>query len=433
MKIFPDISTVVENNLCFSCGACLPVCQPDSISFHFTPAGRLHPRVDFDTCTHCGVCFAVCPGLDPKNRVLGNLDTDPFEGPVVNAYVGRTLNQKVYRNSQSGGVVTEVLSYLFAENLITHALLVKSEFSLRPRHSCYLAQNIDEATLAQKSKYIPLDILSALQNIKEIKGDIAVVGLPCQIEGVVSLQKQNPRQFGKIKYKLGLICDGVLSNLASEYFVQGVIGEHRIIYKNKDIPSYIHANVTVQRKDNPKDIVISSRERFLLKELTTPPRCHACFDKMNFHADLVFGDPWGVEGYDQQHGDSIVVSRNTLGQGIIDALLRQTRASLEKIDYDIVLKGQRIDLKRAKVFETYSAYKKLGFVVPSYVEALKMYAKKPTTWNAKKTLEKFLSLEQKTNEQNLRFISARLRTIKTKDRVKGLLKKIFLTKYWYKK
>jgi len=75
----------------------------------------------------------------------------------------------------------------------------------------------------------------------------------------------------------------------------------------------------------------------------------------------------------------------------------------------------------------------LGFVVPSYVEALKMYAKKPTTWNAKKTLEKFLSLEQKTNEQNLRFISARLRTIKTKDRVKGLLKKIFLTKYWYKK
>ena len=197
MKLFPDISFVVDNNLCFSCGACNIVCHPNSISFHLTPAGRLHPKIDYGTCTHCGVCYAVCPGYDTNNRVLENVSSNPFEGNVLKSFFGRTLNEKIFKNSQSGGLATEVLLYLFEQKLITHALVVKSDFSANSRPSYILANDINEIYYSQKSKYTPIDLLSTLQNIKEIEGDIAVVGLPCHIEGVVSLLIQNPRRYKK--------------------------------------------------------------------------------------------------------------------------------------------------------------------------------------------------------------------------------------------
>jgi len=358
-----DITFVTKNNLCFGCGACGVSCHADSISFYMTNAGRLHPKIDYKICSNCGVCYDICPSIDLNNRIVVNNGIDPFEGKVVSSYMGRTLNQKLYLNSQSGGMVTEVLSYLFDQKLIQYALVVKMDFASIPKPSYFLAKSSDELYQSQKSLYAPVDLLSALKNIKNITGNIAVVGLPCHIEGIVSLIKHKPKLYIKVKYKLGLICDGVLSNIASDYFSSFTTKKHRINYKNKEVPNYMQANVTLEFEDGERKI-IESKERFLLKEIVTPPRCQLCFDKMNIYADIVFGDPWGIEKYDKVNGDSVVITRNKKGQDILNELLEKKRVFLKKVKYKTILNGQEIERRREKVFQAYETYKQLGFYVP---------------------------------------------------------------------
>ncbi len=47
---------VVDYDLCYSCGACVAVCPPDSIFLD-----NLHLTIDDSTCTRCERCTLMCP------------------------------------------------------------------------------------------------------------------------------------------------------------------------------------------------------------------------------------------------------------------------------------------------------------------------------------------------------------------------------------
>ena len=52
-----DTETVVVNyDRCSYCGACVAVCPPDSILLHDATI-----LIDHDTCTRCRRCLPVCP------------------------------------------------------------------------------------------------------------------------------------------------------------------------------------------------------------------------------------------------------------------------------------------------------------------------------------------------------------------------------------
>ncbi|MBR0061235.1 MAG: 4Fe-4S binding protein, partial [Selenomonadaceae bacterium] len=54
------ISSVVENNLCVSCGICAGVCPKKCIASTFE-AGSYRPTIDENSCVNCGRCYRVCP------------------------------------------------------------------------------------------------------------------------------------------------------------------------------------------------------------------------------------------------------------------------------------------------------------------------------------------------------------------------------------
>lgn len=51
-----DKRLVIDYDLCFSCGACVAVCPPDSLFLL-----DIHLTVDHNTCTRCDRCVAMCP------------------------------------------------------------------------------------------------------------------------------------------------------------------------------------------------------------------------------------------------------------------------------------------------------------------------------------------------------------------------------------
>lgn len=60
---------VIDHDLCYSCGACVAVCPPDSLFLL-----DLHLTVDDTTCTRCNRCVMMCPvhalSLQPVKDVV---------------------------------------------------------------------------------------------------------------------------------------------------------------------------------------------------------------------------------------------------------------------------------------------------------------------------------------------------------------------------
>ncbi|MBK9123318.1 MAG: 4Fe-4S binding protein [Chloroflexi bacterium] len=52
----PDLDLVIDQDLCYSCGACVAVCPPDALFLH-----DIRLTVDQDVCTDCDRCVAMCP------------------------------------------------------------------------------------------------------------------------------------------------------------------------------------------------------------------------------------------------------------------------------------------------------------------------------------------------------------------------------------
>ena len=105
----PNISRVVEDLLCHSCGACGGICPEGAIRFEETVQGLLFPSVDRAKCSCCGLCLEVCPGESFGDGLIDMLPGDPFTGDAIISFTGRSNDDRLYSNSQSGGVASELI------------------------------------------------------------------------------------------------------------------------------------------------------------------------------------------------------------------------------------------------------------------------------------------------------------------------------------
>ena len=138
-----DISFVVAEYLCNSCGACFAACSHGSISYIETVGGYLFPRINTETCTHCGLCYEVCPGVHFGKSLIARMPDDPFVGDIISCHAGKAINKMVFDNSQSGGIATALLVQLLATGQISGAIVADMK-GTPPRGHALMAKNVDE-------------------------------------------------------------------------------------------------------------------------------------------------------------------------------------------------------------------------------------------------------------------------------------------------
>lgn len=299
--------------------------------------------IDDNKCIECGLCLKVCPSVG--GQMLYNRHDNPFVGPILNTYIGHSTNSNVYANAQSGGASTAIISYLFDAGLIDGAILCRMSYGVTPTVEGVLVENVDEIMSCQKSCYTPVDLLSALKN-SESKKSLAIVGLPCHIEGSILLS-QHIKRFDNIKYRIGLVCDRTLCSTIMDVMKSYTVYDDIMIHwRCKDAKDgqkqYSYSNAPVMIKSaNGEKTVLPRDHRIVLKELFTQPRCRVCYDKINTHADIVLGDPWNISGMNSVRGDSVVVVRSETGQEIIDKMIKGSYMTLKKqSDFEEFINGQ---------------------------------------------------------------------------------------------
>lgn len=408
------INDVIINKNCTGCGACLSVCSKSAITIKKTTMGRLYANIDFSKCIQCGLCNKVCPNTKAGASNLLKDIQSPFQGKILNIYTGHSNNEYIYKNAQSGGIVTQILYDLFEQSLIDAAMLCCTTYSRNSNNEPIIITNKEDLYKTQKSFYSPVSLLSLLK--KSINySSIAIVGLPCQIEAITLINQRN--KYTNIRYKIGLICDRCITDTSNNIvlkFCKISNKDNRIIARGKSYArhpnAYKYAPMIIEMR-NEQPIIISNQLRLHLKDFFTPPRCRICYDKLNIFADITCGDPWGMSNIDWKNGDSVVITRTSLGEQIINNLRESNKISLREAILLELIKGQKIEEKINQIKASCTIYNNLNLKLPSFIDFLPIQQIKdnPQNIGLKLSIKRFINYENLPQSKIIRKIYIKIK------------------------
>lgn len=201
-------ANVVATEKCVGCGACVVVCPFGCLEY-----GEEKPRL-VKECKLCGLCARVCPRYTwtfdkAESLVFGRQrQSEEAFGIYRRIAIAKTTDEEVLKVRQDGGVTTALLLFALEKGLIDAAIVSGSD----PAKPFYplpkLATTKDEILAAAGTKYFCSPNLLPLNDvIAQKKQKVALVGTPCKIQAVRSMQMAGmKKQMTPLNITIGLMC-----------------------------------------------------------------------------------------------------------------------------------------------------------------------------------------------------------------------------------
>ncbi len=206
---------VVDKGKCVGCAACLTICPVDVFDYvEEKPVDTRH-----DACVYCELCVDVCPVLRPTDQDLPEqiglkhpIQDEGF-GPYNYGCFVRVTDKAPKVNGQDGGLCSALLIHMMNEGDIEGAVL-GTEVSGNPQMgTANLATTPEEVIAGARSRYTyQPNTVALVEAMKRDIKPIAVVGVPCQVDGVRQQQYSSIRldvakwYQENIKLVIGLFC-----------------------------------------------------------------------------------------------------------------------------------------------------------------------------------------------------------------------------------
>jgi len=328
---------VIDAGRCIQCGTCIAVCPSNSIG------------IDEDTdlpelvkmCTGCSLCWDFCPrgGLryeaawPPSTPMAGDADDQSFEradpsdpywkitggppgdglGAVVESYAVRAGSRP--ETAQDGGVVSAILIAALAAGDIDGALVTRpSDDPEQPwKGVAHIATTAKEITSAAGSYYNQTMALSELDLTRydlPAKPRIAVVGTPCEIQGIRAMQSRRwptgAHRVDSVVLTIALLCTKSFDYRG--LMLQLLRDERQIDIDRVSKVDVIHGRMIVEYRDGELavDEPVKNFHGAALKG------CDECADFLGRGADLSVGSVGSMEGW------SSVLVRTERGREALD-------------------------------------------------------------------------------------------------------------------
>jgi coenzyme F420 hydrogenase subunit beta len=179
---------VIDADRCVQCGVCVAACPTDSIGIAEDDLPTL-----VKMCTGCSLCWDFCPrgGLQYEAtwKITGAERSVEGIGHVYESYTARV--DPIIEGSQDGGVVSALLISLLEAGEIDGALVARESASEPWKGEAFLARTPEEVRGSAGSFYNQTLALAHVDfDGYELPPNprIAVVGTPCEIEGIKAMQ-----------------------------------------------------------------------------------------------------------------------------------------------------------------------------------------------------------------------------------------------------
>lgn len=379
-----SLSQIIDGGLCHRCGSCIGICPTQVLGRD----DQDYPRVNnLSACTDCDLCVKVCPGDEFAYKAFSK-QTFGQETPATVTHgffqkgaIAYATDPWVREHSTSGGVVTALLVDLLERGEIDGALVIGSDDEVLWKGRPFIARSRTDLLAAMKSKYAISPTNVGFQEIREVPGKYAVVGLPCQVHGVVKARSLDPQLRERIVLTIGLFCHAAIEHEAFELLWEH-LGSHtkdakRFISrvgKHPGTPYLERADGTLypvyfghKNGYRPSSIEMIN----ILYRLYTPERCLTCFDSTSEFADIAVGDPWMAPPEDDVNfyqGWSFVIARSENGVKLLSRLVDDGKMHLRDLTTAETLASNRMMAteKRWRAFRVIETLRRQGRPTPAY-------------------------------------------------------------------
>jgi coenzyme F420 hydrogenase subunit beta len=217
----------------------------------------------------------------------------------------------------------------------------------------FIAKTRGELVDASKSKYCPVATNTCLNQALKEDGKYALVGLPCHINGVRKAETVLKSLENKIVLKLGLLCSHTVDFEGISFLLKKLgVNEnkvHSLSYRGQGWPGYLVIETTGNGKISVP--LVGSWHAYwplFSSFFFTPMRCTMCPDQAAELADLSFGDAWLPEMRGDRKGVSVVISRTSRGQQLLEAAEDAKAVALAPLDIRRVEESQLVNLRFKK-------------------------------------------------------------------------------------
>ena len=312
-----------EKKDCCGCGGCSNACPVHCIEMKADAEGFLYPEVDEAACIGCGLCERVCPVLRAEEDI-------PFSQA---AYLLQYRNEKVRRQSTSGGAFTAIARYVtdrggvvygaaFDENLRVHHTSATSPAGLQIFRNSKYVQSDTEKTFTEVRAHLRAGRL------------VCYSGTPCQIEGLLSflMPKASPlvweRYLEMQRKKLG-------TGISDAKFRDKHFGYN---YSTMTLLDERGQERYVQGIDTDQML------RAFFSDICDRPSCYECaFKKRYRKSDFTIWDCYPVYAFDAKldddKGTSRVLIHSDKGRRIFEEI--RERCRVLEVDPDRLTDGVR--------------------------------------------------------------------------------------------
>ena len=338
-------TSVLQKDLCTSCGACQGLC-PYWESWH----GRTIANFDCDRSD--GRCQRFCPRMPTdlaalREKAFPGEQIVPELGPFRGLYLTRAADPEIRARAQHGGTVTALMELALKEGLIDGALLTGAKHTLDPAGQIVTDPSGVRAC-SGSSFQIPPSLAALNHALKEDRlKKIGVVGTPCKTLAVYKMRfdplPENDNHVGNIALVLGLFCGWGIDwdGLAA------LAGTHADISKlsHMDIPPSKYHSLELTECEDVKSVNLDEVLPLVR------PACKACADMTAEFSDLSVGGARSNDGWDVDKKWNQVIVRTSLGAELLE--LAKKRGVLEFKDVPETgldkLKGASLGKKRTAV------------------------------------------------------------------------------------
>jgi coenzyme F420 hydrogenase subunit beta len=321
---------VIDADRCVQCGVCVAACPTDSIGIGEDDLPEL-----VKMCTGCSLCWDFCPrgGLQYEStwKITGGSNGRGIEGMgrVEESYTAR-VRQRI-DGVQDGGFVSALLVSLLEAGEIDGALLARESATERWKGEAFLATTPQEVRACAGSFY---NQTLALGHVDFEDYDlppnprIAVVGTPCEIEGIKAMQAR-PWTWGSSKVEAITLTIALLCTKSFNYeklMLEEIRDKRNVDLDNVGRVDVIRGKMVVQDLEG----VTIFEEPIRDFHGAALKGCDECADFMGHAADISVGSVGSADGY------SSVLLRSEEGLAAFDSV--RDRLELRPLD-----KAQALD------------------------------------------------------------------------------------------
>lgn len=315
--------------LCTGCGVCVSE-SSGTLSMTWDDNGFLVPRRKSGEVSASAI--KVCPFNPKPEKVVEDEDAlgriflrdadryDPRAGRFIGAYIGYS---RTFRpTSSSGGVATYVCQQLLERGDVDYLYVVKSDGGSGYQYR--VVRKGDDLVSASKTRYYPVSLDGLFTTIEQTEGRVAVSGVACFVKAVRLKQYYRPELKDRIRFLIGIVCGGLKSRYYTDFLAQsaGIEGpyikpEYRM--KKAENSAMDYSFSAIDKHSRVRTVRMKPLGDMWGTGLFKAKACDFCTDVLTELADISLGDAWLPAYIKDGLGNSIVVTRSTLAETIIQS------------------------------------------------------------------------------------------------------------------